>query len=73
MDQRSALNVQVEDRGRGFDPDAVLASSQSGGLAGMHERVMLLGGELTIESRPGARTLITGELPLRGEQRRADE
>jgi signal transduction histidine kinase len=59
-----ALNVQIEDRGRGFDPEAALASPQSSGLIGMRDRVLLLNGHLTIESQPGAGTQITAELPL---------
>jgi signal transduction histidine kinase len=58
-----SLSVQIEDRGRGFDPEAVLAASQSSGLAGMRERAMLLDGQLTIDSRPGGGTHITAELP----------
>lgn len=58
------LNIQVEDRGSGFDREAVLATPRSGGLAGMQERVTLLGGRLTIEARPGAGTQITAEVPL---------
>jgi PAS domain S-box-containing protein len=58
------LSVQIEDRGRGFDPEAALAMSRSSGLAGMQERVMLLEGDLTVESRPGDGTQITAELPL---------
>jgi PAS domain S-box-containing protein len=56
------LGVQVEDRGRGFDPEA---APRSGGLDGMRERVALLGGELSIESRPADGTQITAEFPLR--------
>jgi len=59
------LGLQIEDRGRGFDPEAVLGEPRSSGLAGMRERVELLSGRLTIESRPAAGTLITAELPLR--------
>jgi signal transduction histidine kinase len=59
------LGLQVEDRGRGFDPEAVLGAPRSSGLAGMRERVELLNGRLTIESRPAGGTLITAELPLR--------
>ncbi len=58
------LSIQIEDRGRGFDLEAVLATPRSGGLSGMQERATLLGGRLTIESRPGAGTQITAELPL---------
>jgi PAS domain S-box-containing protein len=61
------LSLQIEDRGRGFDPEVALASPQSIGLAGMHERVMLLHGHLTIQSRPGAGTQLTAELPLHGQ------
>jgi signal transduction histidine kinase len=61
------LSLQIEDRGRGFDPEVALASPQSIGLAGMQERVMLLHGHLTIQSRPGAGTQLTAELPLHGQ------
>jgi PAS domain S-box-containing protein len=63
------LNLQIEDRGRGFDPEVVLAMPRSGGLAGMQERVKLLNGRLTIDSRPGAGTQITAEIPLPGRER----
>jgi len=57
------LVLQVEDRGRGFDQGEVPAGQRSIGLSGMRERVELIGGLLTIESRPGAGTLVTAELP----------
>jgi len=60
------LSLQIEDRGRGFDPELALATPGASGLAGMHERVRLLNGHLTIESRPSAGTQLTAELPLRG-------
>src|SRR5262249_3404860 len=44
------LVLCVEDRGVGFDPGAVRAGGQSGGLSGMQERAALLGGRLVIES-----------------------
>jgi signal transduction histidine kinase len=34
------------------------------GLLGMEERVKRLGGTITIESRPGTRTIIRAELPV---------
>lgn len=58
------LSLQVEDRGRGFDPEAALATMRSTGLAGMRERAMLLNGHLTIESHPGAGAQITAEFPV---------
>ncbi len=60
------IEVQIEDLGSGFDPDAVLSGGTSGGLSGMYERVALLGGRLTVESRPGAGTRVTAEIPLSG-------
>lgn len=61
----ATLSVQVEDAGRGFDPDAVSPGTSSG-LAGMRERAALLGGSLTIESAPSGGTRLTAELPLGG-------
>jgi signal transduction histidine kinase len=61
------LGVSVTDHGVGFDVGAVLANGVSGGLAGMRERAMLLGGRLTVESNPGAGTRLIVELPLSSE------
>lgn len=59
------LHVQVEDRGRGFDAEVALQSPHSRGLTGMNERVGLLGGRLTVESRPRCGTQVLAEIPLR--------
>lgn len=49
------VELDVADDGRGFAFD----ESESGlGIAGMRERALLVGGELTIESRPGAGTTV---------------
>jgi signal transduction histidine kinase len=58
------LNLQIEDQGRGFDPEVALKAPRSSGLIGMQERISLLGGRMSIESSPGAGTTITAELPL---------
>lgn len=60
----NVLHLQVEDKGRGFDPDKALAALRGNGLVGMKERTQLLGGRLEIESHAGAGTQITTELPL---------
>lgn len=57
------VELLVVDDGVGFDPSA---DSDGYGLAGMRERVELAGGELRIESRPGAGTRVIAALPLRG-------
>lgn len=60
------LNLQVDDRGRGFDPEVVMKEAKSSGLFGMSERVNLVGGRMNIESAPGSGTTISVELPLDG-------
>ena len=55
------LIVEVEDHGTGFDAEGELASASTSGLSGMRERAALIGGRLTIESRPGAGTRIRAE------------
>jgi PAS domain S-box-containing protein len=52
----------VEDDGVGFDPEAAGAGRL--GLVGMRERVTLAGGELDVESAPGAGTTIIARLPI---------
>ena len=59
------LGVQIEDRGIGFDFHSVLKSGRTNGLAGMRERVILLGGRFTIEANLGNGTRLTAELPQR--------
>lgn len=59
------LKLQVVDRGAGFDPDGALSRHGSSGLVGMHERALLLGGRVAIESSPGSGTQVIAELPLR--------
>lgn len=65
----------VEDDGSGFEIDAVrrLASpSRKLGILGMEERASLVGGSLTIESRPGGGTAVFVEVPLDGESNGTD-
>jgi signal transduction histidine kinase len=57
------LVVEVADAGKGFDPQAVSADGHLG-LAGMRERVEILGGTFDVESAPGAGTVIRARLPL---------
>lgn len=61
-----ALNLQVLDRGAGFDARAALVSVTTGGLSAIQERAELLGGDLTIASTPGEGTRLTAVLPLEG-------
>jgi signal transduction histidine kinase len=61
---RQTLLIEVEDFGSGFDVDSVLTGSETSGLAGMRERVVLLDGQLTVASQPGSGTRLTAELSL---------
>jgi PAS domain S-box-containing protein len=56
------LQVSVQDWGDGFDPSKV--GKGHFGIAGIRERVRLLGGELELKSSPGAGTCVTAKLPL---------
>jgi PAS domain S-box-containing protein len=58
------LRLQVVDHGAGFDCNGALRGRHTGGLAGMRERAVLLGGRMTVESAPGAGTHLTAEFPL---------
>jgi PAS domain S-box-containing protein len=58
------LILHVTDDGRGFDQVAVRATKNTSGLSGMHERALLLGGGLTIVSRPREGTRLTAVLPI---------
>jgi signal transduction histidine kinase len=60
--QDGAVSAIVEDDGRGFAPGN--AREDALGLLGMRERLASLGGELTIESTPGAGTTVRAVLPV---------
>jgi signal transduction histidine kinase len=67
------LTIEVEDHGTGFDTEEERTAASTSGLSGMRERAALLGGRLTIESRPGAGTRIRAEFQNEGpEPPRAD-
>ena len=64
--------LDVQDDGRGFDPQgaqALPAASDTGGfgLTAMRERVEQLGGTLFIESVPGEGTTVVVEIPAQAE------
>ena len=61
-----ALSFTVRDAGRGFDQ----TRAQGQGLRNMFERMNGIGGWLTIESRAGQGTTISGGIPLRKDRPR---
>jgi signal transduction histidine kinase len=61
--------LEIEDNGCGFDPTA---DAESLGLVGMRERVRLLGGDLSILSKPGGPTVIAAMLRRWNKRPRAE-
>jgi ligand-binding sensor domain-containing protein/signal transduction histidine kinase len=58
-----ALQLFIQDDGRGFDPNAGRTESGHYGLQGMRERVQRLGGTLVIESAPQRGTRVCATIP----------
>ncbi|MGF6368149.1 PAS domain S-box-containing protein [Paraburkholderia sp. RAU6.4a] len=59
------LLLHVRDDGCGFDQQ-VVSRNYSYGLLGMNERARLIGGSLSIDSSPGAGTMVSIHIPLDG-------
>jgi signal transduction histidine kinase len=57
-----AVELVIEDRGRGFDSRAT--GSSGIGLVGLHERAALVGGTCRVESERGVGTRVHVRLPL---------
>ena len=55
--------LEIADNGEGFDQARVLPNSHHLGLAGMSERVQVLGGTFELVSSPGAGTRIRARVP----------
>jgi signal transduction histidine kinase len=66
------VRISVFDNGTGFDV-ALVQQQRTGrptlGLAGMEERAALLGGTLTVQSRPGHGTQVEAVIPYRAADR----
>jgi two-component system sensor histidine kinase UhpB len=61
------LALEIHDDGQGFDAVAIQAEHTRGlGLQGMRERLALVGGDLTIDTRPGSGTHLLARVPLPG-------
>lgn len=56
------MNIVIKDNGNGFDKNEV--RDKSFGLLGMRERVDLLKGNMTVNSQPGAGTMIHFKIPF---------
>jgi signal transduction histidine kinase len=60
--KNGSVAAVIEDDGKGFDPTSVRKDGV--GLLGMRERISLLEGRFSIESREGAGTTLVVEVPL---------
>jgi signal transduction histidine kinase len=63
------LDIDIEDDGRGFDPETVQPSPgdmRGLGLLGMRERVELFGGSVRIDAAPGRGTHVAIRVPVTG-------
>lgn len=59
------LDVEIRDRGRGFELHDRQARDRGGiGLHLMRERAGVVGGQIRLESHPGAGTVVHGRFPL---------
>ena len=67
----SSLGLRVEDDGVGFDLETAMAQGNSFGLAGMRERVTLMGGSFEIRTAPGQGAALAMTLPIRRASERA--
>lgn len=61
--QDGRLHLSVEDKGHGFDLDA-LGAKRSIGLVAMKERANLAGGDCSVESKLGKGTTVKVDVPL---------
>ncbi len=69
------VRINVRDNGIGFDREAVKMERSrrpSLGLAGMEERAVLLGGTVSIQSRPGYGTEVEAVIPYRKKEVKDD-
>ncbi len=58
-----SIHLSIKDHGAGFDPKEI-EKKLGLGLVSMQERVRLIQGEISIESRPGKGTVINVQAPL---------
>ncbi len=57
------ISLKIVDQGLGFDPGQPLVPPHGWGIAGMRERVSLVGGSLAINSSPGCGTTVVVIVP----------
>ena len=65
-----SIHLSISDDGRGLPPGTLAGSNGAGGfgLRSLAARTRLLGGRHQIESKPGAGTIITVDIPVDAER-----
>ena len=69
-EEDGAMRLEVEDRGRGFDPPPLVGPNATEeqrhiGLRGMRERAAMVNGSFSVDSHPGTGTRVVVVVPLR--------
>jgi signal transduction histidine kinase len=69
IERGQRLHAEITDAGRGFTPPLLDGPDATNlpahiGLRGMRERIALVNGALSVESRPGGGTRVRAEVPL---------
>ncbi len=62
--QPQIITLRISDAGQGFNPEETFVPPRGWGMAGMRERVEIVGGELRITSRPGKGTTVEAVIPM---------
>ena len=62
----SFIELRIEDNGTGFPDPSLRVPGKSFGLIGIRERVLMLGGELSLGNLPGGGASMVVKLPLSG-------
>ncbi len=62
----TSVRMQIRDDGKSFDVEAALRPGRVPhlGLLGMRERVEMVGGKFSIESKPGKGTIVQAQIPF---------
>ncbi len=59
------VRMEIRDDGKSFHAEKALLAKKRLGLIGMKERIEMIGGTLSIESKPGFGTCVCAEIPSR--------
>ena len=62
--KNGSVCMKLQDDGVGFDVKDAARKRESFGLAGMRERVALLGGDIDIQTNPGEGTKVSIAIPV---------